>query len=288
MNDLSTWRVAAAQGNPAAQYNMGIAYSNGDGVPKSTAIAFRYFYYSAKGGDNEAAEVLRMLGDEPAWAERTQLMDASSQGFLRGALRRRAERGDADAQFRVGLGDMKAGNYEAGFYWILQAAEQGRADAQAVLGSAYEFGRGIDQDGEAAVAWYLKAGQQGHPDAQYNLGTAYEHGRGGFAQDYKAAASWYRKAALQGDADAQAALGGMYAKGQGIDQDYEAAVVWWAKAAENGRVDSQYNLGVACERGTGVAQDYETALTWYRMAAAQGNPDALARLLQLGETDSED
>ena len=57
-------------------------------------------------------------------------------------------------------------------------AEAGDADAQYNLGVAYAAGEGIPQDDtEAARCWRLAA-DQGHAVSQYNLGVMYRDGEG--------------------------------------------------------------------------------------------------------------
>lgn len=81
-------------------------------------------------------------------------------------------------------------------------AEQGNANAQAMLGEMYHYGQGVQKDYVQALAWYHKAADQWNAWAQYQLGHMYENGDG-VPQDYAQALTWYRKAADQGDADAQ-------------------------------------------------------------------------------------
>ena len=40
---------------------------------------------------------------------------------------------------------------------VRQAAEQGDAKAQAILGAMYEYGEGVTKDAKQAVAWYRQA-----------------------------------------------------------------------------------------------------------------------------------
>ena len=49
------------------------------------------------------------------------------------------------------------------------AAEQGNADAQYLLATIYEEGRGVPQDYAEAVKWFRLAAEQGHARAQYFL-----------------------------------------------------------------------------------------------------------------------
>jgi TPR repeat protein len=75
---------------------------------------------------------------------------------------------------------------------LLTKAEQGDVDAQFRLGLMYDLGRDYV---EAARLWRLAAAQ-GYASAQYNLGFMYDHGLG-VAQDNVEAARWYRLAAKQ-------------------------------------------------------------------------------------------
>ena len=61
---------------------------------------------------------------------------------------------------------------------LRRKAESGDADAQYNLGERYAKGVGVPQDIVEAHKWWLKAGQQGDAKAQYNLGVMYDNGRG--------------------------------------------------------------------------------------------------------------
>ncbi|MGE5789250.1 MAG: tetratricopeptide repeat protein, partial [Syntrophaceae bacterium] len=111
-----------------------------------------------------------------------------------------------------------------------QAAEQGDAAAQALVGGMYLVGEGVPRDYAEAAKWYRKAAEQGNADAQYNLGGLYANGQG-VPRDCAEAAKWYRKAAEQGNADAQYDLGVMYADGQGVPRDYVLAYMLFDLAA---------------------------------------------------------
>jgi TPR repeat protein len=62
-------------------------------------------------------------------------------------------------------------------------AERGDANAQTRLGFMYEHGRGVPQDYVLAVYWYTAAAEQGHPTGQYLLGLMYDKGHGVLRSD---------------------------------------------------------------------------------------------------------
>ena len=232
-------------------------------------------------------------------------------------LRAKAGKGDADAQFTLGvkyekgegvakdsveavkwflkaadqglvrsqltLGLLYACGYDVkkdsaeAVKWYRKAAEQGDADAQYFLGLTYATGEGVPKDSTEAVKWYRKAAEQGDASAQSDLGFMYRYGEG-VPKDSTEAVKWYRKAAVQGNAAVQSSLGFMYATGEGVTKDSAEAVKWYRKAAEQGNADAQFNLGVKYDTGDGVAKDSVEAVKWYRKAAEQGGASAQGNL----------
>ena len=120
---------------------------------------------------------------------------------------------------------------------LQQKAEQGDADAQYDLGLAYANGKDVPQDYKKAVKWVQLAAEQGNAKAQYGLGVVYYKGQA-VPQDYKEAAKWFRLAAEQGDAVAQYNMGFCYTKGTGVPQDYVQAYAWYNVAAAQGNKDA--------------------------------------------------
>ena len=73
-------------------------------------------------------------------------------------------------------------------------AEQGDAEAQFLLGVMYDDGRGVPQDAVEAVRWYRLAAEQGHTVAQNTLGDMYDTGAG-VPQDDVQAHMWFNLSA---------------------------------------------------------------------------------------------
>jgi len=114
-------------------------------------------------------------------------------------------------------------------------AERGDVQAALRLGMAYERGRGVLADPEAAAYWYRVAADAGEVDALYNLGAMKERVEGS-ARDVGEAVRWFRRAADQRDAQAQLNLGLLYLKGDGVAADREQARFWLQLASGNGNV----------------------------------------------------
>ena len=124
---------------------------------------------------------------------------------------------------------------------IRQAAERGDADAQFALGVRNSEGRGVPQDDVEAARWFREAAEQDHADAQYVLGARYALGQG-VPQDDAQAVLWLRRAAEQDHVFAQVDLGYMYTLGQGVSQDDVEAARWFRRAAEQGHAEAQTEL----------------------------------------------
>ncbi len=84
-----------------------------------------------------------------------------------------------------------------------EKAEAGDAQAQYELGIYYQYGLGVPRDLAQSAKWYAKSANQGLPDAQISLGAMHEYGRG-VPQDDVTADMWYFIAA-NSNADGAAA-----------------------------------------------------------------------------------
>jgi TPR repeat protein len=121
--NIAKWRKAAEQGVAYAQYNLGVMYTSGQGVPKDAKLAVQSFRRAAEQG---FADAQNNLG----------VMYASGQGVPK------------DDKIAV--------------QWYRRAAEQGDAKAQSNLGLMYWKGKGVPQDLVQAYKWtYLATAQSG-------------------------------------------------------------------------------------------------------------------------------
>jgi hypothetical protein len=116
----------AKEGNPVAQYYLGVIYAKGEGVPQNYAEAAKWF---RKAADQGYASAQGELG----------LMYAKGRGVPQ--------------------------DYLEAVQWFGKAADQNLAEAQSGLGFMYEQGQGIPQDYVQAYMWFNLAGAQGHPNA---------------------------------------------------------------------------------------------------------------------------
>ena len=174
--------------------------------------------------------------------------------------------------------------------WVCEAAENGNAEAQFVLGGFYyrggEFGYG-PADLNLAVRWLAASAHQNNPLAQVHLASMISAGEiegelldtvvhqvnegttappdstddsagGGRAQTAAvvAAAELYRRAAAAGHPSGQFALGRCYLHGTGMSHDVVRAREWLQRAAAQG---ADENIAAAWAADELAALDAPTA-----------------------------
>ena len=181
-------------------------------------------------------------------------------------LRRRAEMGDAKAQYNLGRryydGRGVQQSYSEAAKWYRNAADQGDANAQFSLGRCYMLGKGVPQDFVEAGNWSRRAAEQGSASGQYLYYLV--------CDDRAEAAGWLRKSADQGYSRAQCEIGRCYLHGTYVQKDYAQAAKWMHRAANQRLAAAQYNLGILYRDGAGVPQNDIEAYKWLSLATAQG------------------
>ena len=104
--------------------------------------------------------------DSRAAAQRPRVMSLAD-------LRKLADRGDADAQWQIGVryhnGDGVPHDDAQAMQWFHRAAEQGHVTAEATLGAYYWAGRGVPQDLSQAYFWSALALAQGDENSKSRL-----------------------------------------------------------------------------------------------------------------------
>jgi TPR repeat protein len=95
-----------------------------------------------------------------------------------------------------------SGQYAEALAVLTPAAEAGNAQAQALLGMAYENGLGVPPDSAAAQKWYQRAAQAGDAPAQVALALLLLGQGGGTPDSTEQAVNWLAQAMAAGQADA--------------------------------------------------------------------------------------
>jgi localization factor PodJL len=155
-------RSAAAAGDPAAAYEVGVRFADGRSVPQNNEEAARW------------------------------LAVAANKGFVPAQFR-------LGTLYEKGVGVKKDLPEALALYRA--AADKGHGKAMHNLAVLYAEGANGTPDYRAAARWFRKAAEEGVTDSQYNLAILYARGVGveqSFAEAYK----WFFLAAKQGDKDA--------------------------------------------------------------------------------------
>ena len=158
-------------------------------------------------------------------------------------------------------------------------AEKGNAEAQYLLGFAYETGQGVEASKDKALEYYRKAAASKHRDAIYRLSFIL------LASDKEAEREQARAAleeAVKTDpAVAARILGEAYLRGRlSSAPDPDKAVFWWKRAADAGDVLSMSLIGRFYEGQFGFPEfkDVKASLEYYAKAAGLGNSAAMAAI----------
>jgi TPR repeat protein len=120
-------RTLAEAGDPAAQYELGVMYQNGEGVPQNYSKAVKWFRMAAEQGDSNAQYSLGL-------------------------------------KYSVGHGVPQ--NYPEAAKWHRKSAEQGNRAAQLSLARMYDRGNGVPQNDLSAYMWANLAASGGFQKAE--------------------------------------------------------------------------------------------------------------------------
>lgn len=201
--DLDTinrlFRRAAEAGSADGQFNLGLAYSQGRGLPQDKKTAAQWYEKAAEQGHASAIYNLGVLYEHGEGVAQ----DLSKALYWYG---KSAESGNTDAQFNLGAmysrGQGTEKDMRKAQIWYEKAAGQGNVDAMENLARIYYFEL---HNTKAAIKWWEKAAGAGRPIAQYNLGALYANGRE-ISKDIDKARQLWEKAAKNGNEDAKKAL----------------------------------------------------------------------------------
>lgn len=154
-------RLAAAQGDASAQFEVASRLAEGKGTDQDLAEAAQWYQRSASQGFALAQFRLgtlyeRGLGVKPD-AQRAQVW-----------YERAAAQGNVKAMHNLAvLIASRAGkaDYEAAVRWFTTAANFGLADSQYNLAMLYENGMGVEKNPQQAYKWLILAAKSGDKDA---------------------------------------------------------------------------------------------------------------------------
>ena len=278
----SRLRKPAGEGGAEAQYQLGLAYINGDGVKQDYKLALNWIRKAVAQGHVKAQGILGVMY-ELGYGVPKNISEAK-KWYLKSA-----EQNNPDAEFYLGNLYFSLNDYSQAFDCWKRAAQHRHVASMTNLAYLVEVGAGVQQDIGKAVELYKIAADLGDAKAKENLsrlGISYtpqqqttqtfqsqSQTKAYKPQNYKDINSLYQ-AAKNGNASAQYQLAEAYFRGNGIGQDYQQARYWYQQAAEQNLVEAQYTLGMMYYQGAGTEKNYVQAEYWFTRAAENGDANA--------------
>ncbi len=286
---LAETKIKADAGDAAAQYALGRAYEDGQGVPQDDDKAVLWYRKSADQGFAKAQTALGVMyrlgrGVEQDKAEAVRWYEKA------------AKQQDPAALFNLAVahynGDGVGPNTWTAYKYFLiarkagsKAAEDGVNRIAATLrpdeigtsmleiGEMYESGRGVGQSYSEAAAWYEEAIRRGNHTAPVNLARLYDNGTG-VAQDFSKALALCEVAAKRQVSRAQVCAGFHYQRGWGVQKNPLEAAKWYEEAMKLNNGMAFYLLGHMYLSGEGVNLDKRRGYEYVLRVAAAGDPEA--------------
>jgi TPR repeat protein len=250
---LLYYTFAALGGHYFAQMAMGYRSLMGISVAQSCETALYYYQKAAK---KVADEVTLITG-----------------GLLISKARLMEEDNEATNVYGVSEDDM--------IHYHNVFADSGNTGAQVLLGVYYMFGMaGAERNFEMALKFLVGAASEGFAAANALIGKIYAEGSPEVPSDYRAAMEYFKRGRDLGHADGFSGMGMLYFYGMGMEQDYATALDYFQKAADKGSAEAQYFLGHMFYEGVGTKRNLNKALRYFQLASHGGH---ILAIYHLGE-----
>ncbi len=300
---LKPW---ANDGDPEAQYRLGLLYEKGNGVDLNTRLALKWYRLAAEVGHRAAKRRLKNL------RKSASNVIGGTESVATQWYQDSAEEGDPEAQYNlafmletgwsVPVDDIEAAR------WYEKAAEKGIQRAQFRLSLMYLVGAGLKQSEIQGEKWLRNAAKNDHPLADIireKILDADELVK--LNIDIVKVINKVRKVSIKnpkkaGDIVMDAVRAAelkvakdrvkkkkRLAKIQNIESAKNQEIVsddallgaggrktfrWYKVKAERGLPEAQYQLGKIYEVGLEVKKDLSQAVHWFGLAAEQGHVEA--------------
>ncbi|MGQ7246793.1 tetratricopeptide repeat protein [Halomonas sp. V046] len=221
------------------------------------------------------------------------LKDSSLEELLFEASDQSGGEQSVKANYLLGIifinGDEKWGvrrDFNRGRGYLLDAWEDGAADAGYTLASIYLKGVGVEVNHGKSLMYLRKSAEMGLLLSQRALGRACLGGSEQWSSllemNVEKGLFWLEMAANSGDIKSAMSLASVYAQGELVDRDFEAARAWaykWSESRYGVDVNAFEWLARFYERGLGTEKDLVQAYKYYDLIDPSGADDK-ARLAE--------
>ena len=244
-----------------ALYEKGFDYEYGITKTVDRTLADKFLKEAADLGHADALFFLGMNAVESGDLEQ-------ARAYINSAIERGNMAGKyilAEISEQEYLGDSEE-LYKAGFKALKEKVEQGDLHYSNVLGYAYRFGIGTEENIKQAIKVFTPSAEQGNAMSLGHLGEIYfEQGK---VEDAK---KFTLKSAEKNNSKAQLNL-------SFIDDDTEKSLYWLNRAAENNEISAIMNLAYYYHD-----KDIKKAASYYQKAADLDDDQAVVELSYLYE-----
>ncbi|RKP08037.1 hypothetical protein THASP1DRAFT_16209 [Thamnocephalis sphaerospora] len=247
---------ASKQNHAAATYRTAVCYELGAGTKRDPGRSVQFFRKAAALGEKAAMYKLGVIQLNGTLNQQRNPREAITWLKRAAAV---ADEENPHALHELGLCYEKSTipaiipdeSYSRELF--TKAAQLGYAPSQFKLGCCYEYGTlTCPVDPRRSIAWYTRAAEQGDSEAELALSGWYLTGSDNvLKQSDTEAYLWARKAADKGLAKAEYAVGYYSEVGIGVKQDLEEARRWYLRAAAQGNKRAMQRLTELKKLGAG-------------------------------------
>ena len=189
---------------------------------------------------------------------------------------------------RVAAGDEALAQDPESINWLLDAANDGNAAAQACIGIKLAEGEHFLIPQETATNYVLAAARQGNEKAQAQIVELAQRNIYRDARWDSLPTEWILFAAKQGNEKAQVRIVELIQFGLYTDATWdELPIAWLIAAAQNNNEAAQAHLGAKLAEGETLDLPEEIATDYLIVAAKQGNEEAQGELLTAAKNGNE-
>jgi uncharacterized protein len=196
--------------------------TNGNQQPYQEGVLFNFHFIEPLAAPAIASGQTRLIDTGFEWRQYDIVTDGYA--LLRQTLTEKsiediekaAEGGDAEAQYLLGIaynaGEGVAADPERTGYWLRRSATRGFSRAQFAYGQRLYWGWGGGEINKAeGFDWWLVAAENGNASAMLEIGKAYLYGREGApGKDLAKAEEYFNQALSLGATEAETDLGRLY------------------------------------------------------------------------------
>lgn len=267
-------------GNAKKQYELSLAYFNGEGVAQNVELAISWLKKSASSGYCQAESDLGFFycyGLSIDGVEYIKQNSNQAEFWLTEA----AVQGDVEAQAHLGAlyinWDLKGihKNVAKAAYWLLLSAKNGSEFGSGYSSLLYIFGWGVELDYLKAETYAMRGLGKSEGLAELSLGIIYSRGE---KRDNSKAKCYLEEGGKQGNILSLFMLGDLCYNGDDMgNRDYEKAFDCFKSVAESTYIypPAMRMLAICYRTGRGCRQDLVLAKKWIEKAIEYGDTDAL-------------